>query len=52
MLNDKSLVEGGAEMSSLKLQAAVRRKIEAAFPQEVRTRLPCWGWWSASSTCH
>ena len=35
MLNDKTLVDGGAEMISLKLQAAVRRKVEAVFPQEV-----------------
>ena len=35
MLNDKTLVDGGAEMTSLKLQAAVRRKVEASFPQEV-----------------
>ena len=35
MLNDKSLVDGGADMPSQKLQAAVRRKVEAAFPQEV-----------------
>ena len=35
MLNDKTLVDGGAEMTSLKLQAEVRRKVEAVFPQEV-----------------
>jgi hypothetical protein len=35
MLTDKTLVDGGAEMTALMLQAAVRRKVEAVFPQEV-----------------
>ena len=35
MLTDKTLVDGGAEMTALMLQAAVRRKVEAMCPQEV-----------------